>query len=105
MVQAAVFIHNEEERRKVRTKYEVPKDLDPELVINALKSKIKNIDLVIEEPMIRVLETTQTTYILGIDTICKSIYEEPVRDEVLRITMKTMKELQNQLSNNKVQVK
>jgi small-conductance mechanosensitive channel len=54
MIQAAIFIHNSEEKRKVRTKYEVPKDLDPELVINALKSKIKNnVNSLLEEPTIR----------------------------------------------------
>ncbi|WP_373467884.1 mechanosensitive ion channel family protein [Acidianus infernus] len=93
MVQAAIFIHNAEEVRKIRSKYEVSKDLDPETVIKELKPKIERIEGVLEVD-IKVLETTFTTYILGIDTIAKSIFEEPIRDQVLRITMKTIKELQ-----------
>jgi len=93
MVQAAIFIHNSEELRKIRSKYEVSKDLDPETVIKELKPKIEKIEGVLEVD-IKVLETTFTTYILGIDTIAKSIFEEPIRDQVLRITMKTIKELQ-----------
>ncbi|MQL54938.1 mechanosensitive ion channel family protein [Acidianus ambivalens] len=93
MVQAAIFIHNSEEVRKIRSKYEVPKDLDPETVIKELKPRIEKIEGVLEVD-IKVLETTFTTYILGIDTLAKSIFEEPIRDQVLRITMKTIKELQ-----------
>ncbi|AWR94134.1 mechanosensitive ion channel family protein [Acidianus brierleyi] len=104
MVQAAIFIHNAEEKRNVRTKYEVSKDLDPELVINRLKDKLKGIDSIISEPSIKILETTTTTYILGIDTVCKSIYEEPIRDQILRITMKTIKELQNEVNKNGSQI-
>ena len=43
MIQAAIFLHNREERRKVRTKYEVFKDIDPDVLINVLKEKIKKI--------------------------------------------------------------
>ncbi|MFP3218102.1 mechanosensitive ion channel family protein [Acidianus sp.] len=93
MVQAAIFIHNSEELRKIRSKYEVSKDLDPATVIKELKPKIEKIEGVLEVD-IKVLETTFTTYILGIDTLAKSIFEEPIRDQVLRITMKTIKELQ-----------
>ncbi|ARM76063.1 mechanosensitive ion channel family protein [Acidianus manzaensis] len=103
MIQAAIFVHNQEEKRQVRTKYEISKDLEPEIVINALKEKIKKLDYVIGEPSFKVLETTFNTYILGIDTLCKTIYEEPVRDQILRITMKTMKEIQEkqkQMQNN-----
>ncbi len=93
MIQAAIFIHNSEEMRKIRSKYEISKDLDPETVIRALKPRIEKIDGVINVDM-KVLETTFNTYILGIDTLAKSIFEEPIRDQVLRITMKTIKELQ-----------
>ncbi|SAI86447.1 mechanosensitive ion channel family protein [Saccharolobus solfataricus] len=94
MIQAAIFIHNGEEKRKVRTKYEVSKDIDPDVLINVLKEKIKKLDFVIEEPSIKVLETTLNTYILGIDTICKTIYEEPPRSEIQKIVMRTVRELQ-----------
>ncbi|ACP56445.1 mechanosensitive ion channel family protein [Saccharolobus islandicus] len=94
MIQAAIFLHNREERRKVRTKYEVSKDIDHDVLINVLKEKIKKLDFVIEEPSIEVLETTLNTYILAIDTICKTIYEEPPRSEILKVVMRTVRELQ-----------
>ncbi|QGA53142.1 mechanosensitive ion channel [Sulfolobus sp. E5-1-F] len=94
IIQAAIFIHDREERRKVRTKYEVSKDIDPDVLISVLKEKIKKLDFVIEEPSIKILETTLNTYILGIDTICKTIHEEPPRSEILKITMRTVRELQ-----------
>lgn len=94
MIQAAIFLHNREERRKVRTKYEVSKDIDHDVLINVLKEKIKKLDFVIEEPSIKVLETTLNTYILAIDTICKTIYEEPPRSEILKVVMRTVRELQ-----------
>ncbi|ACP46940.1 MscS Mechanosensitive ion channel [Sulfolobus islandicus Y.G.57.14] len=93
-IQAAIFLHNREERRKVRTKYEVFKDIDPDVLINVLKEKIKKLDFVIEEPSIKVLETTLNTYILAIDTICKTTYEEPPRSEILKVVMRTVRELQ-----------
>lgn len=104
MVQAAIFIHSAEEKRKVRTKYEISKDLDPEVVINKLKDKLKDINSIIGEPSIKVLETTTTTYILGIDVICNSMYEEPIRDQILRTTMKTVKELENEINKNGSQI-
>ncbi|MCI2413658.1 MAG: mechanosensitive ion channel family protein [Candidatus Aramenus sp.] len=103
MVQAAIFIHNVEEKRQVRTKYEVPKDLDPEVVVPRLMENIKKkIDLLLDEPSIKVLETTLNTYILGIDVVAKSIYEEPVRDAVLRETMRTVRELQEEFRSKDV---
>ncbi|BDC19426.1 mechanosensitive ion channel family protein [Acidianus sp. HS-5] len=93
MVQAAIFVHNSEEMRKIRSKYEVSKDLDPETVIRELKPRVEKINGVLDVD-IKVLETTFTTYILGIDTVAKSVFEEPIRDQVLRVTMKTVKELQ-----------
>ncbi|MBW9141175.1 MAG: mechanosensitive ion channel family protein [Candidatus Aramenus sp.] len=103
MVQAAIFIHSAEEKRQVRTKYEVPKDLDPEVVVPRLKENIKKkVDILLDEPSIKVLETTLNTYILGIDVVAKSIYEEPVRDAVLRETMKTIKEIQEEFQGKDV---
>ncbi|QXJ31177.1 mechanosensitive ion channel family protein [Saccharolobus shibatae] len=100
MIQAAIFLHNREERRKVRTKYEVSKDIDPDVLINVLKEKIKKLDFVIEEPSIKILETTLNTYILAIDTICKTIYEEPSRSEILKVVMRTVRELQTKTASS-----
>ncbi|MDT7861639.1 MAG: mechanosensitive ion channel family protein [Saccharolobus sp.] len=94
MIQAAIFIHNKEEKRRVRTKYEISKEIDPDIIISTLRQKIKSLDFVIEEPSIKILETTLNTYIIGIDTVCKTIYEEPVRSEILKLVMRTVKEIQ-----------
>ncbi|MEM4912083.1 MAG: mechanosensitive ion channel family protein, partial [Metallosphaera sp.] len=76
------------------------KDIDPDVLTNVLKEKIKKLDFVIEEPSIKVLETTLNTYILAIDTICKTIYEEPPRSEILKVVMRTVRELQTKTASS-----
>ncbi|BFH73898.1 mechanosensitive ion channel family protein [Sulfurisphaera javensis] len=100
MIQAAVFVHSEE-YRLVRTKYEIPKDLDPDIVIPRLKERLSKLDFIVKEPVIKVLDTTLNTYVLGIDTYCKGQYEEPPRSEIIKVIMKTIKEIQSVKINEK----
>lgn len=93
MIQAAIFVHKEE-YRLVRTKYEITKDIDPDELIPELKKRIKELDFVIKEPEIKVLDTTLNTYIIAIDTFCKGTYEEPPRSEIIKVIMRTVKEMQ-----------
>jgi len=55
MAQAAIFVHSDAEYRVVRTKYEVPKDLDPDLVIQRVKGEVSKLDFVVREPPFRSL--------------------------------------------------
>jgi hypothetical protein len=56
----------------VRTKYEVPKDLDPDLVIQRVKGEVSKLDFVVREPSVQILDTSQTTYVIAVDAACKS---------------------------------
>jgi len=93
MIQAAVMLHGSLDARIVRTKYEVPKTIDPDLVISALKSALEGKEFLKNSPEIRVLDTTLTTYIIVIEALCKGEYEEPPRSEIIKITMDVVKNL------------
>jgi len=95
MIQAAVFQHDEE-YRLVRTKYEVSKDLDPDILIPVLEERLSKLEFMVNRPIIKVLDTTFNTYIIVVDAYCKGQYEEPPRSEIIKIIMKTVKELQKQ---------
>ncbi|QIW23701.1 mechanosensitive ion channel family protein [Sulfolobus sp. S-194] len=100
MIQAAIFVHNEE-YRLVRTKYEIPKDLDPDYVIPKLKEKISGLSFLVKEPEIKVLDTTLNTYVIVVDAYCKGQYEEPPRSEIIKVIMKTIKDIQSVKVNEK----
>ncbi|MFP3200763.1 MAG: mechanosensitive ion channel family protein [Sulfolobus sp.] len=93
MIQAAVFVHNEE-YRLVRTKYEVPKDIDPDEIIPLIEKNIKKLSFIVKDPQIKVLDTTLNTYVIVIDAYCKGQYEEPPRSEIIKVIMRTVKEYQ-----------
>lgn len=93
MIQAAIFVHKEE-YRLVRTKYEITKDIDPDDLIPELKKRIKELDFIVKEPEIKVLDTTLNTYVIVIDAFCKGTYEEPPRSEIIKVVMRTVKEIQ-----------
>jgi len=91
MAQAAIFVHSDTEYRVVRTKYEVPKDLDPDLVIQRVKEEVSKLDFVVGEPSVQILDTSQTTYVIAVDTACKTIKEEPARSEVIKAIMRAVR--------------
>jgi len=91
MAQAAIFVHSDAEYRVVRTKYEVPKDLDPDLVIKKVKEEVSKLDLVVREPTVQIIDTSQTTYVIAVDAACKTIKEEPARSEVIKAVMRAVR--------------
>jgi len=91
MAQAAIFVHSDAEYRVVRTKYEVPKDLDPDLVIQRVKEEVSKLDFVVREPSVQILDTSQTTYVIAVDAACKTIKEEPARSEVIKAVMRAVR--------------
>jgi len=91
MAQAAIFVHSDTEYRVVRTKYEVPKDLDPDLVIQRVKGEVSKLDFVVGEPSVQILDTSQTTYVIAVDAACKTIKEEPARSEVIKAVMRAVR--------------
>lgn len=100
MLQAAIFTHNEE-FRLVRTKYEIPKDLEPDTVIPVLEERLSKLSFMVKRPEIKILDTTLNTYVIVIDSYCKGQYEEPPRSEIIKVIMKTIKELQSVKINEK----
>ncbi len=94
MAQAAIFVHSSSETRRVRTRYEVPKDLDPELVIAKVKDEVRKLPIVADDPTVRVIETSRDTYVIAIDANCKTIYEEEARNDILLAVMRTIKSIQ-----------
>lgn len=93
VVQAAVFLHNEEYRR-VRTRFEVPRNIEPSKFIDEAKRKLKALNISVKEPDIRIIETTLTSYVIVVDGMFYGQYEEPIRDNIL----KTLIELENELT-------
>ncbi|MCY0859841.1 MAG: mechanosensitive ion channel family protein [Sulfolobaceae archaeon] len=98
IVQAAVFLHNEE-YRKVRTRYEIPKSIEPDMFINEAKRRIQELKIAVKEPEIRIIETTLTTYVIVVDGLFYGQYEEPIRDKILR----TLIDLQNKITQTQQQ--
>jgi len=95
MVQAALFVHSKEERRRVRTRYEVPKSLDPNEAIEKVEESLKDMEGLLEKPSVKILEATQSTLVLGIDVVSRTIYEEPVRSEVIKRVTRAISPLLN----------
>ncbi len=96
MVQAAIVSHEIEER-VVRTKYEVPSSLDPELVIGKVEERIRKNQWVTKPDSVKVVIEAmgQNSYVIAIDAVCKGTFEAPPRSSILLELMKTMKELQS----------
>ncbi|KPV45867.1 MULTISPECIES: mechanosensitive ion channel family protein [Acidiplasma] len=93
MIQAAVFIQGKNNSRLVRTKFEISKDIDPDIIIPILQDGIKNFKFILNEPEIRIYETTFTTYIIVIEAMCSGNFEEPPRSEILKFCMKTVRSI------------
>jgi Small-conductance mechanosensitive channel len=95
LVQAAIFVQNGSGARVVRTKYEIPKSVDPDDAINNIKKSVKKLKFIKSDPSIRILESTLNTYIIVIEALCEGQYEEIPRSEIIKETMKTVNSLIN----------
>ncbi len=93
LVQAAVFVQSGSGSRIVRTKYEIPKSVDPDDAIKSIREGLKGIKSVKEDPAIRILESTLNTYIVVIEALCEGQYEELPRSEIIGATMKAVNKL------------
>jgi small-conductance mechanosensitive channel len=102
MAQAAIFVHSGNEVRRVRTRYEVPKDLDPEVVIKRLEKELSALPIVADVPTIRVIESSQSTYVLAIDARCKTMFEDEARHNILITVIKTIKAIQEEQKGAKL---
>ncbi|MGC9210405.1 MAG: mechanosensitive ion channel family protein [Acidilobus sp.] len=99
MAQAAIFTHSDAELRKVRTKYEIPKDVDPELVTKRVKEEVSKLPFIVGEPIVNILDTSQSTYVIAVDVYSRGFTEEPVRSEVIKVLMRVIEELRARRSS------
>lgn len=95
LIQAAIFVQNGSGARVVRTKYEIPKSIDPDDAINSIKKRVKKLKFIKTDPSIRILESTLNTYIIVIEALCEGQYEEIPRSEIIKATMKAVNGLIN----------
>ncbi len=100
MIQSAIFLQSRNNSRMVRTKFEVSKDLDPDVLIPALRAEIKKFDFIVNEADIHIYETTLTTYIMVVQAMCKTTYEEHPRSEILKLSIHLVKNLTAKKNNN-----
>jgi small conductance mechanosensitive channel len=84
VVQAAVFSHELSERW-VRAKYELPPDIEPAPVLEALQEKLPDNNWVVRPELLRVYVTsvTLTSTVIAIDAMCRGNLEDPPRSSLL----------------------
>lgn len=97
MAQAAIFVHSESDARRVRTKYEVPKELDVDMVLRAVEEAVSRLDIVVGKPSVKVIDTSQTTYVIAVDALCRTLDEEPARSEIIKAIMRAVKHVQDSI--------
>ena len=98
ITQAAIFVQSASDKRIVRTKYEISKQIDPDVAISKISKDLGSLDFMASPPKVKVLETTLSTYIVVIEVLCEGQFEEPPRSEILKIVMKSVGELGNTMN-------
>lgn len=93
VIQAAILVHNEE-YRLVRVRFQVPRSVDPEEFIPAVKERLKPLPFMVKEPEVKIDEVAMDHYILLIDAYCKGQYEDTPKSEILKTLMALTKEVQ-----------
>ncbi len=101
LIQSSIFIHSTSESRIVRSKIEVSKDIDPDDIIPLISKRVSEFPSLIGKIDVHIYETTFTSYVLVIQGMFMSQFEEPVRSEVLKVSMKLIKEKMDQIKNSK----
>jgi small conductance mechanosensitive channel len=94
MVQAAVVSHELKERW-VRTKYDIPNNIDPNEAIPALTETLKKNQWIVNPDSIKILVNvmTATIYVVSIDALCKGNMEEEPRSSILIDVMQVVNKL------------
>ncbi|MGC9071352.1 MAG: mechanosensitive ion channel family protein [Acidilobus sp.] len=101
MAQAAIFLHSEADYRRARTKYEVPKDVDPDLIITRVKEEVSKLPFVVGEPSVMLLDTSQSTYVLAVDVNSRGLTEEAARSEVIKLLIRVVGEVRKEALQSK----
>lgn len=95
VLQASIFINNEL-RRSVKVRYEVLNDIDPDAFISRLKTELKKLDFLLDEPEIFISETSfsNKTNIFSINAMCKSNSVDIPRSEIIKKLIKVSNSMQ-----------
>lgn len=98
-MQALISINSRAAEFKVRTKYEIEKQIDSAAAIDAIRKEVSRVPLIVAgtSPEVFISETTLNTYILAIDVKSALTNEEQVRSEILQAVMKTVAALRQAL--------
>jgi small conductance mechanosensitive channel len=85
----AAAISHEVGERWVRTKYEVPPQIDPVRLISTVKERISQSSWVVRPNSVRVTigAATMASYVVVVDAFCRGSMEEPVRSDFLQELM------------------
>jgi small conductance mechanosensitive channel len=84
VVQAALFSHEMSERW-VRTKYEIPPELDPQPLIADLEKRLPENNWVVRPELLKVYlaSVTLTSQVIVVDAMCRGSMEDPPRSAIL----------------------
>ncbi len=84
VIQAAVLAHDVTERW-VRTKYEVPPQVDPKALLPLARERLQKNEWVVrpETVSVTVGAATASSYVVVVDAVCRGGYEEPPRSAFL----------------------
>jgi small-conductance mechanosensitive channel len=93
VIKSAVLVHNAFESIVVRTKFEVPRSIKPDLLFSSLSKNLIDLDFIIGEPQYRVLDITPASYIALVEIVAKGDSEESQRSKILQIAMRTLDSL------------
>ena len=98
VVQALMVKNSDISTLRVRSKFEIEKALEPEIVIPRIMKEVSKITFVADgtEPVVMINETTFQSYVIAVDVMSNMQFEEPVRSEVLRVIMKTVGEIRKE---------
>lgn len=96
VLQASIFLNNEI-KRYVKVRYEVPSAIDPEKFISASKKELKKLNFLKEEPDIFISETSfaNKTNIFSVNALCQSNSIELSRSGIIMKLIRVSDYLQN----------
>jgi small-conductance mechanosensitive channel len=94
VIQGAVLSHEVTERW-VRTKYEIPPQLDPKTILPVVLDRVRKNKWIARPETVRVTigAATMASYVLVVDAVCRGAFEDPPRSDILLELMEITGEL------------
>jgi small-conductance mechanosensitive channel len=94
LIQSAIISHDIPERW-VRTKYELPTRVAPELALQHITEAVRATPCVSQPDSVRVLlnQANQSSLVVSVDALCRGNLEEAARSEILLATIGAVREV------------